>query len=63
MELKRNAGIAGLAFGAALYVANFYGFTQIFPWLLELRTPDTLVAHAFYGLLLACVYKDTCAVR
>jgi len=63
VELRRNAALAGILFGVALYVANFYGFTQLFPWFLELRTPDTLAAHAFYGLLLACIYKDTCAVR
>ena len=62
-ELRRNFALAGLAFGAALYVANLYGFTQLFPWFFELRTPDTFAAHAFYGLLLACIYKDACAVR
>ena len=62
-EMRRNTALAGIAFGAALYFMNVYGFTQLFPWFFELRTPDTLVAHAFYGLLLACIYKDTCTVR
>ena len=43
----------GIAFGVALYFANLYGFTHLFPWFAELRTADTLLAHAFFGLLLA----------
>ena len=43
----------GIAFGVALYFANVYGFTRLFPWFAELRTLDTLLAHAFFGLLLA----------
>ena len=46
----------GLAFGVALYFANLHGFTMLFPWFAELRTVDTFVAHAFYGLLLAQSY-------
>jgi hypothetical protein len=63
VDLRRNYALAGMLFGATLYLANFHGFTQLFPWFLELRTPDTLAAQAFYGLLLACIYKDACAVR
>jgi hypothetical protein len=62
-EWRRHAALMGIAFGVALYVLNLHGFTHLFPWFLELRTPDTLAAHAFFGLLLACIYKDTCAVR
>lgn len=43
----------GIGFGIALYFANLYGFTHLFPWFAELRTIDTLLAHAFFGLLLA----------
>lgn len=46
----------GLAFGIALYFVNLHGFTALFPWFAELRTVDTFVAHAFFGLLLAQAY-------
>ena len=46
----------GLAFGVALYFANLHGFTLLFPWFAELRTVDTFLAHAFFGLLLAQAY-------
>jgi hypothetical protein len=46
----------GLLFGVALYFANFHGFTRMFGWFAELRTPDTLLAHALFGLLLARAY-------
>jgi hypothetical protein len=46
----------GLGFGVALYFANLHGFTLLFPWFAELRTIDTFVAHAFFGLLLAQAY-------
>ena len=46
----------GLAFGVALYFVNLYGFTRLFPWFAELRTVDTFIAHAFFGLLLAQMY-------
>jgi hypothetical protein len=57
---RRDAGLPGIAFGVALYFANFHGFTAIFPWFAEYRTIDTFVAHALYGLLLARGY---CAFR
>ena len=57
---RRFASSIGIAFGLALYSANFHGFTQLFPWFAELRTIDTIIAHALYGLLLARVY---CAFR
>ena len=48
----------GLAFGIALYFANLYGFSHLFAWFVELRTADTLVAHALFGLLLARAYCE-----
>jgi hypothetical protein len=57
---RRHATIVGVAFGLALYSANFYGFTAIFPWFAANRTIDTLIAYALYGLLLARAY---CAFR
>ena len=54
VDVKRwTAPYLGLAFGVALYFVNLYGFTQLFPWFAELRTADTLAAHAVFGLLVA----------
>ncbi|MGZ5082808.1 MAG: hypothetical protein ACXWHA_05500 [Usitatibacter sp.] len=53
---RRYAPAAGLAFGAALYYANFHGFTAIFPWLAAYRTVDTLLAHLVFGLAAARAY-------
>ena len=47
---------AGLAFGIALYFVNFHGFTALFSWFTEMRTVDTLLAHALFGVLLARIY-------
>lgn len=56
-DVKRwTAPYLGLAFGVALYFVNLYGFTQLFPWFSELRTADTLAAHALFGLLVARAY-------
>jgi hypothetical protein len=57
---RRHASLLGIAFGIALYCANFLGFTALFPWFAAYRTVDTVVAHAFFGLLLARAY---CAFR
>jgi hypothetical protein len=57
---RRHASLIGIAFGIALYGANFHGFTAMFPWFAAYRTVDTVVAHAFFGLLLARGY---CAFR
>ena len=57
---RRYASFIGVAFGLALYSANFHGFTSLFPWFTEYRTVDTILAHAVFGLLLARAY---CAFR
>lgn len=57
---RRHASILGVAFGLALYSANFHGFTALFPWFTEYRTIDNVLAHAVFGLLLARAY---CAFR
>jgi hypothetical protein len=53
---RRNSALIGLAFGVALYHANFYGFTALFPWFASHRTVDTLLVHAVFGLLIARTY-------
>lgn len=58
-ELPRGAApMAGLAFGVALYFANLHAFTGLFPWFAEMRTADTLVAHAVFGLFAAGFYCE-----
>jgi hypothetical protein len=53
---RRHAGAIGLAFGIALYFVNFHGFTALFPWFAPLRTVDTMVVHALYGVAIAKGY-------
>jgi hypothetical protein len=53
---RRHAGLIGIAFGVALYYANFHGFTALFPWFVPLRTPDTLIVHALFGFIVAQGY-------
>jgi hypothetical protein len=54
---RRHASLIGIAFGLALYSANFHGFTALFPWFAEYRTIDTVLAHVLFGLLLARAYS------
>lgn len=48
--------LAGSGFGLLLYVVNLYGFTALFPWMAQVRTWDTLLAHLVFGLVAAAVY-------
>lgn len=56
MAMSR-ALIAGAAFGLALYVVNFHGFTAIFPWFEMARGIGSIAGHVVYGLILAFAYK------
>ena len=53
---RRYAIVMGLAFGLALYYANFYGFTVLFPWFASHRSIDTLIVHAIFGVIVARSY-------
>jgi hypothetical protein len=48
----------GMSFGVALYFANLYGFTQLFPWFTQLRTLDTLAAHVLFAIIAATAYRQ-----
>lgn len=50
---RRVLPALGIAFGLALYVANFHGFTALFPWFVPYRTFDTILAHAIFGVAAA----------
>jgi len=52
-----GALLAGLVFGAILYVINLYGMTAIFPWFSAVRDWITIVAHLVFGTCVAAVYK------
>lgn len=47
---------AGVVYGLAIYIVDFYGFTALFPWFANARTPITLVAHLVFGLVLGWTY-------
>jgi hypothetical protein len=51
-----HAAAVGAAFGAVLYVVNFYAFTAILPWFAAARGWMTLLAHVAYGLVAALTY-------
>lgn len=44
--------ILGAAFGLAVYVVNFYGFTAVFPWFEMARNWITILAHLVFGAVL-----------
>lgn len=54
----RPAVAFGALFGAALYLVNFYVFTEtLFPWFEEARGWPTFIGHLLYGAVTAAVYE------
>lgn len=51
-----NAPWIGAACGALLYVVNYYGFTGLYPWMIEMRGAVTFFAHLVFGGLVASCY-------
>jgi hypothetical protein len=51
------APLAGAAFGGTLYAINLRLLASVFPWFAELRTLDTVIAHALFGLVAAVAYR------
>jgi hypothetical protein len=49
--------LAGVGFGATLYIVNLYGFTAIFPWFAQARGWITLIVHAVFGVTAISVYR------
>ena len=47
---------AGAAFGVALYLLNFFGMAQFFPWFSAMRGWTTLAAHLVFGMAAAIIY-------
>lgn len=50
--------LAGAVFGAALYLINFYGMTYFFPWFVDWRGSQTLLAHLIFGETAALLYWE-----
>ena len=50
--------IIGAGFGAVLYLLNFHGVAQFFPWLAELRGWSTVVAHLIFGITASLLYRS-----
>lgn len=51
-----KALVAGALFGVAIYLVNFHGVVQVFPWLAEMRGWATLAAHLVFGIVAALLY-------
>lgn len=50
------ASVAGAVFGLAVYLINFYGMTQFFPWFAEARNWMSVLAHLVFGVVAADTY-------
>ena len=50
------ASLVGAAFGVLLYVINFYGMTQWFPWFADARGWVSFLNHIVFGLVAADTY-------
>lgn len=48
--------LAGLVFGAVLYLFNFHAMTHFFPWFIEWRGTATLMSHLIFGVAAALLY-------
>ena len=55
---REHPPIVGFLAGVALYAVNLHGFTAVFPWFAEMRTLDTLIAHAVFGVVAAGAYCE-----
>jgi hypothetical protein len=50
------ASLVGAAFGVLLYVVNYYGMTQLFPWFADARSGVNFLNHILFGLVAAETY-------
>jgi len=49
--------LTGAAFGALLYVLNFYGMSNAFTWFADLRGWTTFAGHLVFGACCAMFYR------
>ncbi|MFC5569335.1 hypothetical protein ACFPN1_04530 [Lysobacter yangpyeongensis] len=52
----RAAALLGAGYGLLLYVVNFYGFTELFPWFVGARGWGAALAHVVFGVVLGATY-------
>jgi hypothetical protein len=50
------ASLVGAVFGLAVYVVNFYGMSQLFPWFAQARGWTSFIGHIVFGLAAADTY-------
>ncbi|KVC70229.1 hypothetical protein WI73_14850 [Burkholderia ubonensis] len=50
------ASVAGAVFGVLLYVVNYYGMTQVFPWFADARGWVSALDHIVFGLIVSDAY-------
>jgi hypothetical protein len=50
------AVLTGAGFGLVLYLVNFYGMVQFFPWFNEVRGWTTLLINLIFGISTAALY-------
>ncbi|WP_322234504.1 hypothetical protein [Burkholderia stagnalis] len=50
------ASAAGAIFGVLLYVVNYYGMTQLFPWFADARGWVSALDHIVFGLIVSDAY-------
>ncbi|WP_321800657.1 hypothetical protein [Burkholderia sp. BCC1988] len=50
------ASVAGAVFGVLLYVVNYYGMTQLFPWFADARGWVSALDHIVFGLIVSDSY-------
>ena len=48
--------LAGAVFGATVYLVNFYGMSQVFPWVADARSWVSFMSHIVFGLVAADTY-------
>ncbi|OJA70852.1 hypothetical protein BGV71_26565 [Burkholderia ubonensis] len=50
------ASVTGAVFGVLLYVVNYYGMTQLFPWFADARGWVSALDHIVFGLIVSDAY-------
>jgi len=50
------AALTGAVFGAGLYLFNFYGMANFFPWFAEIRGWPTFLINLIFGMSAATLY-------
>jgi len=50
------ASLAGAVFGGMVYLVNFYGMSDVFPWIVDARSWVSFVSHIVFGVVAADTY-------